>query len=65
MQKHKNDNFELFQLFDFVTQKFREFGLIKLDDGITLFQKSKIERSDRTPPEYGLTPPKPLGTAVR
>ena len=40
MQKHKNDNFELFQLFDFVTQKFREFGLIKLDDGITLFQKS-------------------------
>ena len=65
MQKHKNDNFELFQLFDFVTQKFREFGLIKLDDGITLVQKSKIERSDRTPPEYGLTPPKPPGTAVR
>ena len=65
MQKHKNDNFELFQLFDFVTQKFREFGLIKLDDGITLVQKSKIERSERTQTEYGLTPPKPQDTAVR
>ena len=39
-----NDNFELFQLFDFVTKKFKESDLIKLDDGITLsFKNLKLK----------------------